>query len=98
MPKPNTYHNQGDFFWAKQTEDETPEEFWRRLIEIEKECNFNTISAEELLISKYMTAITDKKIRDKVKKEKTLEMEKIFELMKQNKYEKKDKRIQFRKL
>ena len=33
MPKRNTYHNRGDFFWAKQTQDETPEEFWRRLIE-----------------------------------------------------------------
>ena len=69
MPKRNTYHNRGDFFWAKQTEEETPEEIWRRLIEIEKECNFNTISAEELLISKYMTAITDKKLRDKIMKE-----------------------------
>ena len=35
MPKRNTYHNRGDFFWAKQTEEETPEDFWRRLIEIE---------------------------------------------------------------
>ena len=70
MPKRNTYHNRCDFFWAKQTEDETPEEFWRRLIEIEKECNFNTISAEELSISKYMTAITDKKLRDKIMKKK----------------------------
>ena len=61
MPKRNTYQIRGDFFWAKQTEEETPEEFWRRLVEIEKESNFNTISAEELLISKYMTAITDKK-------------------------------------
>ena len=56
MPKRNTYHNQGDFFWAKQTEDETQEEFWRWLFEIEQECNFNTISAEEPLLSKYMTA------------------------------------------
>ena len=92
MPKRNTYHNRGDFFWAKQTEEETPEEFWRRLIEIEKECNFNTISAEELLISKYMTAITDKKLRDKIMKEKTLEMKKIIELIKQNTYEKKNKK------
>ena len=92
MPKRNTYHNRGDFFWAKQTEEETPEEFWRRLIEIEKECKFNTISAEELLISKYMTAITDKKLRDKIMKEKTLEMKKIIELIKQNTYEKKNKK------
>ena len=61
MPKRNTYHNREDFFWAKQTEDETSEEFWRRLIEIKKECNFNTISAGELLISTYMTALIDKK-------------------------------------
>ena len=92
MPKRNIYHNRGDFFWAKQTEEETPEEFWRQLIENEKECNFNTISAEELLISKYMTAITDKKLRDKIMKEKTLELKKVIELIKQNTYEKKNKK------
>ena len=91
-PKRITYHNRGDFFWAKQTEEETPEEFWRRLIEIEKECNFNTISAEEFLISKYMTAITDKNLRDKIMKAKTLELKKVIELIKQNTYEKKNKK------
>ena len=84
LPRQNTYHNRGDFFWAKQSEEETPEDFWRRLIEIEKECNFGAISAEELLISKYMTAITDKKLWDKIMKEKTLELKKIIELIKQN--------------
>ena len=68
LPKRNTYHNRGEFFWTKQTEAETPEDFWRRLIEIEKECNFESITAEELLISKFMTAITDKKLRDKLMK------------------------------
>ena len=33
-----------------------------------KKCSFNAISAEEMLISKYMTAITDKKLRDKITK------------------------------
>ena len=92
LPKRNTYHNRGDFFWAKQTEEETPEDFWRRLIEIENEYNFNTITAEEVLISKYMTAITDKKLRDKLMKEKTLELKKTIELVKQNTYEKKNKK------
>ena len=27
LPKRKTYHNCGDVFWAKQTEEETPEEF-----------------------------------------------------------------------
>ena len=92
LPKRNTFHNRGDVFWAKQSENEIPEEFWRRLIEIEKECNFGTISAEELLISKYMTAITDKKLRDKLMKEKTIEMKKTIEMIKQNTYEKKNKK------
>ena len=27
LPKRNIYHNRGDFFWAKQSEEETPEDF-----------------------------------------------------------------------
>ena len=73
MPKRNTYHNRGDFFWTKHTGEKGPEQFWRRLIEIEEECNLNTISAEELLISKYMTAITDKKLRDKIMEDTRIE-------------------------
>ena len=92
LSKQQTYRNRGDFFWAKQSEEETRENFWRRLIEIEKECNFGSISAKKLLISKYMTGITDTKLWDKIKKEKTLELKKIIELIKQNTYEKKNKK------
>ena len=28
LPKRNSYHNRGEFFWTKQTETETPEEFF----------------------------------------------------------------------
>ena len=42
------------------------------MIEIEKECNFESITAEGLLISKFMTAITDKKLRDKLMKKKEI--------------------------
>ena len=89
LPKRNTYHNHGEFFWTKQTETETPEDFWRRLIEIEKECTFENITAEELLISKFMTPITDKKLRDKLMKGKKHEMKKTIEMIKHNTYEKK---------
>ena len=43
LPKWNTYHNRGEFFWTRQTESETPEDFWQRLIEIEIECAFEGI-------------------------------------------------------
>ena len=39
-----------------------------------------------------MTAITDKKLRDKIMKEKTLELKETIELIKQNTYEKKIKK------
>ena len=39
-----------------------------------------------------MTAITSKKLRYKIMKEKTLELKKIIELIKQNTYEKKNKK------
>ena len=39
-----------------------------------------------------MTAITDKKLRDKLMTEKTLEMKKTIEMIKQNTYEKKNKK------
>ena len=36
MPKRNTYHNRGDFFWAKQDENETSEDHWRKLVSLER--------------------------------------------------------------
>ena len=29
LTKRNTYHNRGEFFWTRQIESETPEDFWR---------------------------------------------------------------------
>ena len=75
-------------------ENETPEELWRRIIEIEKEFNFGTISAEELLISKYLTTITDNRLRDELMKEKALEMTKTIEMIKRNTNEKKTRKLQ----
>ena len=63
---------------------------------MENECNFNTISAEELLISKYVTAIIDKKLRDKIMKE--LELKKIIELKNRTRMRKRMKRTQYWKL
>ena len=37
LPKTNVYHNRCEFFCTEKTETETPEDFWRRLTEIEKD-------------------------------------------------------------
>ena len=97
LSKRNTYHNRGEFFWTKQTESETLEDFWRRLIEIEKECAFEGIIAEDLLISKLMTAITDTKLRDELMRGKKLELKKKIEMIKQNTYERINRKTLYRK-
>ena len=58
----------------------------------DKECTFERITAEDLLISKFMTAITDTKLRDKLMKEKKLELKKTIEMIKQNTYERKNRK------
>ena len=73
---------------TNQIEPETLENFWRRLIKIEEECNFESITADKLLISKFMIAITDKIFRDKLKNEKKHEMKQSIEMIKQNTCEK----------
>ena len=78
LPKRNTYHNRGEFVWTRQNETEKSEDFWRRLIENEKECPFEGRTAKDLLVSKFMTAITDTKLRDKLTKEKKLDLNKTI--------------------
>ena len=92
MPKRNTYHSRGDFFWAEQEENETPEEHWRKLISLEKNCEFKDIKQEHLLISNFITSITDKKLRAKLFREKTLNMKTTMDLVTQDSYEKRHKR------
>ena len=72
MPKRNTHHSCGDFFWAKQEENETPEEHWKKLITLERTCELKDTKQEDLLISKFITSINDKKLREKLIREKTL--------------------------
>ena len=81
MPKRNTYHSRGDLFCAKQEENETPEEYWKNLITLEKNCEFKDIKEEDLLISKFITSITDKKLRVKLIREKTLNLKTTIELI-----------------
>ena len=63
LPKRNVYHNR-DEFWTEQTETETPEDFWPKLIVIEKECDLERIMDEEFSNSKFVIAIAEKKLRD----------------------------------
>ena len=90
LPKRNNY-NSRDFSCAKQTDTETPEDNWEILIEPEKELNFPDCSTE-LFISKITTSSTDRKLRDKLLKEKDLDVPKVVDQIQQNTYDRKNKK------
>ena len=91
MPKRNTYHSRGDFFWAKQEENETPEKHWRKLVSLEKKCEFKDIKQEDLLISKFITSINGKKLREKLIRGTTLNLKTTMDLVTQDSYGKRHK-------
>ena len=88
MHKRNTYHSRGDFFWAKQEDNEAPEDHWRKLKSLERNCEIKDINQGNLLISKFITDITDKKVREKPIREKTLNLKTNGDLVTQDTYEK----------
>ena len=91
MPKRNTYHSRGDFFWQNRRENETSEEHWRKLVSLEKNCEFKDIKQEDLPISKFLTSITDKKLREKLIRETTLNLKTTMDLVTQGSFEKRHK-------
>ena len=66
MPKRSTSHSRGVILQAKQEENETPEDHWRKLVSLERNCEFKEIKQEDLLIPKFVTSKTDKKLREKL--------------------------------
>ena len=83
MPKHNTYHSRGDFFWSKQEVNKTPEDHWRKLVSLERNCEFKDIKQEDLLILKFITSITDKKLREKLIREKSVNLKTTMDLVTQ---------------
>ena len=72
MPKRKTYDSRGDFFWAKQEDNETPEEHCKKLITLKK-LRLQKHKTERPPHSTFITSITDKKLRENssVKKSQT---------------------------
>ena len=91
LPKENKYNTRRDFFSAKQTDRDTMEDHWEKLIELEKEYDFPEFSTE-VLIPKLITSNTGWKLRGKLLKEKNLEVPKIVEQKQQNTYDRKNKK------
>ena len=91
MPKRNSYYSSGDFFWVKLGANETREEHWKKLVTLEKNCDFKDLKQEDFLISKFITSITNEKLRVKLSREKTLNLKTTVERVTQNSCDRRQK-------
>ena len=65
LPARNVFHSRTQFFNIKQEENETLDEYWKRLVDIERKCDFNNVTPEEIITYKFAATIKDKRARDK---------------------------------
>ena len=56
-PEMNVQHSRADFVDLKREDGETAADVWKRLVEVEKNCEFEMITAAELLASKFLSVI-----------------------------------------
>ena len=56
-PERNVQHSRADFFDLKREDGESAADVWKRILEIERNCEFETITAAELLASKFLSVI-----------------------------------------
>ena len=61
LPARNVFHSRAQFFNMKQDDNETLDEYWKRLVDIERKCDFNNITAEEIITYKFAATIKDKR-------------------------------------
>ena len=61
IPARNVFHSRAHIFNIKQEDSETLDEYWKRLVDIERKCKFNTITPEEIIIYKFAATTNDKK-------------------------------------
>ena len=88
IPARNVFHSRAQFFKNKQEDSETLDEYWKRLVDIERKCKFNSITSEEIITYKFAATINDKKARDKFIKG-PLKLQTVLETIEQDNYNRK---------
>ena len=74
FPQRNKHHSSADFINLKKEHRESAAYTWKRILELEKNCEFEEIKAAETLASKFQSVIgkttREKDQKKKIKKEK----------------------------
>ena len=71
-PERNVQHRRADFFDLKREINETAADVWKRILDVEKNCNFEAITAAELIASNFLSLIGkstgDYELKKKIRK------------------------------
>ena len=71
-PERSVQHSRADFFDLKREINETAADVWKRILDVEKNCEFETITAAELIASKFLSLIGkstgDYELKKKIRK------------------------------
>ena len=65
LPARNVFHSRAQFFNLEQDDSETLDEYWKRLVDIARKCDFNNITAEGIITYNFAATTKDKRARDK---------------------------------
>ena len=57
MPTRNVFHSRAQLFNVKREEEETLDEYCKRLVDIERKCEFNRVTPEEIITYKFAATI-----------------------------------------
>ena len=88
MPARNVFHSRTQFFNVKQEDEETLDEYWKRLVDIKRKCKFNRKTPEAIITYKPAATINDKKAWDKLIKG-PLELRTVLETIELDNYNRK---------
>ena len=90
-PERNVQHSRADFFDLKREINETAADVWKRILDVEKNCEFETITAAELIASKFLSLIGkstgDYELKKKIRKS-DMSIEAITDAIHEYMYEK----------
>ena len=88
LPARNIFHSRAQFFKIKQEEGETLDEYWKKLVDIERKCEFGNITPEDIITYKFAASINGKKAGDKFIKG-PLKLQLVLETIELNNYNRK---------
>ena len=72
IPDGNKFHSKADFFGITREKHESAEDVWTRILQVEKNCEFENVTPAELIASKFLSVIGrstgDYELKKKIRK------------------------------